>query len=50
MKTERFEMRVSDEFLSMLDDLRKNENDLPSRAEMLRRLVETSWKKKQFNQ
>lgn len=45
MKTERFEMRVSQETLAMLDDLCKNENDTPTRAEMLRRLIECKWKK-----
>jgi hypothetical protein len=34
-----FHMRASAEFLAALDKLRRKEKDLPSRAEMLRRLV-----------
>jgi|HubBroStandDraft_5_1064220.scaffolds.fasta_scaffold418292_1 hypothetical protein len=34
------QMRVSAEFLRDLDALRKAEDDLPSRTEMIRRLVE----------
>ena len=34
-----FQARVNDEFVSDLDELRKSEDDLPSRAEMLRRLI-----------
>jgi hypothetical protein len=33
-------MRVASEVKSMLDDLRKEEPDLPSQAEMVRRLIE----------
>jgi hypothetical protein len=39
-KTNNFHMRVDDEFLALLDALRKAEADLPSRAEIIRRLVE----------
>lgn len=35
-----FNMRVDDAFLRDLDELRRREPDLPSRSEMLRRLVE----------
>jgi hypothetical protein len=35
-----FQMRVDDRFFELLDRLRKNETDLPSRADMVRRLVE----------
>lgn len=37
-----FQMRVDDDFLRQLDDLRRIEDDLPSRAELLRRLVEAA--------
>ena len=33
-------MRVSEQFLRMLDDWRRTQIDLPSRAEAIRRLVE----------
>jgi len=33
-------MRVSEEFLRMVDDWRRRQKDLPSRAEAIRRLVE----------
>jgi hypothetical protein len=39
-KTERFEMRVPVAFLKAIDDWRRKEDDLPSRAEAIRRLVE----------
>ncbi|MCJ2092272.1 hypothetical protein MKK67_07155 [Methylobacterium sp. J-072] len=35
-----FQMRVSDAFLSTLDEWRRGQPDLPSRAEAVRRLVE----------
>ena len=35
-----FTFRVTEETLKKLDDLRKKETDLPTRGEMLRRLVE----------
>jgi metal-responsive CopG/Arc/MetJ family transcriptional regulator len=38
--TERFEMRVSKEFLAAIDGWRRHQADLPSRAEAIRRLVE----------
>lgn len=38
-KTERFEMRMSKADLANLDKLRKDEADLPQRAEMIRRLI-----------
>ena len=38
-------MRVSEEFLRDLDELRKRQDDLPSRSEMIRRLVEEALKK-----
>lgn len=37
------QMRVSAEFLAKLDDLRRQERDIPSRTEMMRRLVERPW-------
>ena len=37
-----FQMRVSEEFLRMVDDWRRRQKDLPSRAEAIRRLVETA--------
>ena len=39
-KTALFNMRVAPEFLEKLDALRKLEEDPPSRAELLRRLVD----------
>lgn len=36
----RFEMRASPAWLTKLDDWRRKEPDLPSRAEAIRRLVE----------
>jgi uncharacterized protein YfbU (UPF0304 family) len=40
-KTERFEMRLEPEILDRVDDWRrKNEDDLPSRSEAIRRLIE----------
>lgn len=35
-----FQMRVSEAFLRTLDDWRRSQPDLPSRAEAVRRLVE----------
>ena len=39
-KTERFEMRVPGAFLLAVDDWRRRQPDIPSRAEAIRRLVE----------
>ncbi len=39
-KDQNFHMRASAAMLSALDKLRKKEPDLPSRAEMIRRLIE----------
>jgi metal-responsive CopG/Arc/MetJ family transcriptional regulator len=35
-----FQMRVSEEFLETLDNWRRKQDDLPGRAEAIRRLVE----------
>ena len=35
-----FQMRASKEFLAKIDDWRRTQPDLPSRAEAIRRLVE----------
>lgn len=35
-----FQMRVSDAFLATIDEWRRHEADLPSRAEAVRRLIE----------
>jgi len=40
-KTERFEMRLEEDLLSRVDGWRAIQTDLPSRAEAMRRLVET---------
>jgi uncharacterized protein len=40
MKNERFEMRVSAELLEQIDDWRRRQTDIPSRAEAIRQLVE----------
>ena len=34
-----FQMRVTEDFLRMIDDWRRRQSDLPSRAEAIRRLV-----------
>jgi hypothetical protein len=39
-KTLAFQMRVSPEWLATIDDWRRQQPDLPSRAEAIRRLVE----------
>jgi hypothetical protein len=41
-----FQMRVSDEFLRVVDDWRRRQKDLPSRAEAIRLLVELGTKQK----
>ena len=38
-KTARFELRIAADEIAALDRLRKAEDDLPSRAEMIRRLI-----------
>jgi hypothetical protein len=43
-KTERFEMRMEPETLKKVDDWRRTQPDLPSRAEAVRRLVEAALK------
>ena len=45
-KTERFEMRMDPETLSRIDEWRRKQADLPSRAEAMRRLVELGLKVK----
>ncbi|RUW45144.1 ribbon-helix-helix protein, CopG family [Mesorhizobium sp. M1A.F.Ca.ET.072.01.1.1] len=39
-KTERFELRLSTDLLSRIDEWRRAQPDLPSRSEAFRRLVE----------
>jgi hypothetical protein len=39
-------MRVSDSFLRMVDDWRRGQIDVPSRAEAIRRMVELAIKEK----
>jgi len=39
-------MRVSEAFLRMVDDWRRRQKDLPSRAEAIRRLVESATKQR----
>jgi len=34
------QMRIADEIVEKLDDLRRLEKDIPSRSEMVRRLIE----------
>jgi uncharacterized protein YfbU (UPF0304 family) len=41
LKTERFEMRLSEDILTRIDHWRSQEGDVPARAEAIRRLVET---------
>ncbi len=44
-KTERFEMRLSQEVFDQVDEWRKDQDDNPSRAEAVRRLIENSLSK-----
>jgi hypothetical protein len=37
--TRPYQIRMTDEFVKMLDDWRRRQDDLPSRAEALRRLA-----------
>ena len=39
MKTEVIQVRAEPEMLAILDDLRRAESDLPTRAEMVRRII-----------
>ncbi len=39
-QTERLQIRVSLSFLRMVDDWRRKQDDLPSRSEAIRRMVE----------
>lgn len=41
MLTERVELRCSKDFLARLDRWRREQEDLPSRGEAIRRMVET---------
>lgn len=45
-KTRIFQMRTDQEFTRQLDVVREREDDVPSRAEMLRRLVSEAYTKK----
>lgn len=38
-KVQRFDMRIDTDWLEIVDDLRRHEKDVPTRAEYLRRLV-----------
>lgn len=40
-----FQMRVSDAFIRTIDDWRREQPDLPARAEAIRRLVEIALEK-----
>jgi metal-responsive CopG/Arc/MetJ family transcriptional regulator len=42
MKTERFEMRLDPQMVARIDAWRRRQEDLPSRAEAIRRLIEAS--------
>lgn len=39
-KTRPYQMRVSEEWLSVIDEWRRQQPDIPPRAEAIRRLVE----------
>jgi hypothetical protein len=41
MLSERFEMRFTTDLLRQIDDWRRQQSDLPARAEAIRRLIET---------
>jgi hypothetical protein len=44
MRDKLFQMRTDEDFLKKLDDWRRVQSDLPSRAEAIRRLVEVALK------
>jgi hypothetical protein len=44
--TQRFEFRIPDDFFQNIDAWRRKQEDLPSRAESIRRLVELGLKVK----
>jgi len=46
-QSERFQMRVSPSFLRTIDEWRRKQPDLPSRAEAIRRLVDQAVKSSQ---
>ncbi len=43
--TERMTIRIDPQWLKLLDDLRRREEDVPTRAEMIRRLVSRAFAK-----
>jgi hypothetical protein len=43
-QTERFQMRATPTFLRLIDNWRRKQSDLPSRAEAIRRLVQMGMK------
>ena len=45
VKEHRFEMRADSAWLKRLDDWRRKQADIPSRAEAIRRLVEAALKR-----
>ena len=45
-QTERLQMRVSPQFIKSVDSWRRKQEDLPSRSEAIRRLVEMALKAK----
>jgi hypothetical protein len=45
-----FQMRVSDDFFRTVDEWRRGQADLPSRAEAIRRMVELAAKMKKNSQ
>lgn len=46
-KPQTFQMRVSDDWLAKIDEWRRQQPDLPSRAEAIRRLVDMGLKASQ---
>ena len=44
-KTQPFQMRASPEWLAMIDDWRRKQPDIPSRAEAIRQLVQKGLEK-----
>lgn len=48
-KTRPYQMRVTEEWLATIDDWRRQQPDLPSRAEAIRRLVEKGLTEKAAN-
>lgn len=45
--TKHFQMRIDDELIRKMDDLRRNRDDFPSRAQIIREAVEAAYTAKE---